>query len=292
MVLGVNNIANWLANWYDKLDLAVAFLIIGKALLVLIITYTVLKLTRKWVDRALKKSAALKESKRASTLTVIIGSVSKYVLYFIAFIIILSLFNIDIAPILASAGVLGLAVGFGAQNLVKDAISGFFIVFENYYAVGDYIKTGTVNGYVEEIGIRTTKLRNWSGEVHVIPNGEITQVTNYSLNDLSTVFNIPLSYQNNLDEAIAVIQKVCQEVKAAYGDKFKDGPNVLGLSELDHSRMLMSVIFFATYEDKFILERETKKRIKEAFDAQGIEMPFYYTIRNQHEEKQYSGEGK
>lgn len=288
----MTDIKDWLAYWYDKLDLTAVFLIIGKAFLVMIITYAVLKLTRRWVDHALKRSATLKESRRATTLAVIIGSVSKYVLYFIAFIIILSLFNIDIAPILASAGVLGLAIGFGAQNLVKDAISGFFIVFENYYAVGDYIKTGTVSGYVEEIGIRTTKLRDWSGEVHVLPNGEITQVTNYSLGELSSVFNIPLSYESDLGEATALIEEVCEAVKAEYGDKFKDGPRVLGLSELDESRMLVSVIFFAAYADKFALEREIRKRIKEAFDRKGIEMPFYYTIRNQYKDSQTNGEGR
>lgn len=281
---------NEIVNKLIETDWSVVFFLCIKVLAVIVITYIIVRMVRRWVKHTLKKAANLKESRRASTLTAIVGSISKYVLYFVAFVIILSLLDINIGPILASAGFVGLAVGFGAQNLVKDAISGFFIVFENYFAVGDYIKVGDISGYVTDMGIRTTKMRDWSGEVHVIPNGEITRVTNLSLGQLFSHFEIPVSYETDLDKVIETINQVCDTMKSDFPDEIKEGPMVLGLNKMDESRMLISVGFAALFNDKFRLEREMRKRIKEAFDAQGIGIPHYFGVYNPEFAKVKSGE--
>src|SRR5690625_3614670 len=113
-----------------------------------------------------------------------------YIVYFTAFIMILSTLGIEVMPLLAGAGVAGLAIGFGAQNLVRDVISGFFIIFEDQFSVGDYVGVAGIEGTVEEIGLRTTKVLSWTGEMNVVPNGDVTQVTNYSLHNGLAIVDI------------------------------------------------------------------------------------------------------
>jgi small conductance mechanosensitive channel len=122
----------------------------------------------------------LVDAGRLQTLEVLLRSTFTYLIYFMAGLTILQIFNVNTAAILASAGILGLAVGFGAQSLVRDIISGFFIIFEDQFKVGDFVEAVGVIGVVEEVGLRTCKIRQWTGQLHVIPNGEITKVTNYS----------------------------------------------------------------------------------------------------------------
>ncbi|WHT48712.1 mechanosensitive ion channel family protein [Sporosarcina thermotolerans] len=129
-----------------------------------------------------------REERRERTLLKLLENTLSYVVYFSAILAILQEFNIDVKGLVAGAGVLGLAVGFGAQSLVKDVISGFFILFEDQFSVGDYVKIGTAEGMVEEIGLRTTKLKNFTGEIFILPNGTISQVVNYSMkNSLAIV---------------------------------------------------------------------------------------------------------
>ncbi|MDV2887601.1 mechanosensitive ion channel, partial [Alkalihalophilus pseudofirmus] len=115
------------------------------------------------------------------------------VVYFIALMMVLSVFGIDAKALIAGAGVVGLAVGFGALSLVKDVISGFFIIFEDQFSVGDHIRVGEFEGNVETIGLRTTKLKSWTGELHILPNGNITEVTNFSVNNSIAVIDIAIA---------------------------------------------------------------------------------------------------
>ena len=138
--------------------------------------------------------------RRHKTILKLVQSVISYVVYFSAILAILSVLNINVAGLLAGAGIAGLAIGFGAQSLVKDVISGFFIIFEDQFGVGDHIRLNNAEGTVVEIGLRTTKVRGSSGEQHIIPNGAIGTVINYSVNDTSTFVDFDIPVTKNIDE--------------------------------------------------------------------------------------------
>ena len=150
---------------------------------IIIISIIVVQVGRYIIRKIFKikfKGPIRKGERREQTLHRLLENALSYVIYFSAILAILQEINIDVKGLLAGAGVLGLAVGFGAQSLVKDVISGFFILFEDQFSVGDYVKIGTAEGRVEEIGLRTTKIKNFTGELFILPNGTITQVVNYS----------------------------------------------------------------------------------------------------------------
>jgi len=151
------------------------------------------------------------EEKRAATLSALLLSVLRYVVYFIAGIMILQTFGVQTSSILASAGIAGLAVGFGAQNLVKDVISGFFIIFEDQFDVGDYVTVAGITGVVEELGLRSTRIREWTGHLHTIPNGEIKMVKNYNRGSILAVVTVSISYEADIDKAIEVMRQTCAE---------------------------------------------------------------------------------
>ena len=137
------------------------------------------------------KGPLRQSERREKTLLKLLENTLSYVVYFSAILAILSEFRIDVKGLLAGAGVLGLAVGFGAQSLVKDVITGFFIIFEDQFSVGDYVKIGAAEGIVEEIGLRTTKIKSFTGEVHILPNGTISQVVNYSMKNSLAIVDVP-----------------------------------------------------------------------------------------------------
>ena len=148
--------------------------------------------------------------RREETLSKLLDSVLSYVVYFIAFMMILSVLGIDVKALIAGAGVVGLAVGFGAQSLVKDIISGFFIIFEDQFSVGDHVRIGQYEGNVETIGLRTTKIKSWTGELHILPNGSIIEVTNFSINNSIAVVDIAIAYGEDIARAETVIEETIQ----------------------------------------------------------------------------------
>lgn len=240
-----------------------------KIIIVLIVFYILLKGGGRIIDRVIQKNQDQPNRQQAKTLAIVLKSVWKYLLYFVLALIILSILDIDITPILASAGVLGLAISFGAQNLIKDIITGFFIIFDKYYAVGDYIRVGTSSGYVEEIGLRTTRLRDWGGEVYHVPNGQITTVANYSRGNQHTYMDVPVFYKYSIDSIIDVIEEACRSMSAEY-PQLTAGPTVLGLDKLEENHVMIKLAFSSTLEDKFRLERELRKKVKEALDKAGM----------------------
>lgn len=167
--------------------------------------------------------------RRETTLKKLIKNVLRYTVYFTAAIMILdNVLGAKVGPLLAGAGVAGLAIGFGAQNLVRDIISGFFIIFEDQFSVGDYILTSGVEGTVEEIGMRTTKIQSWTGEQHVIPNGNVTQVTNYSIYNGLAVVDVNIPYESDVGNA----EKIIEEVGKTLPDKYEEivrVPEIIGV---------------------------------------------------------------
>lgn len=152
---------------------------IGEILLIIVITFLVIRLVDQLVDRIFKLSKT--DSNKAQTLRKLIKSVSHYLIYFIAFVSLMIQIGFDPRPVLAGAGIVGLAIGFGAQNLVRDVITGFFLIFESQLEVGDIVEiNGSITGTVEEVGLRVTKIREFNQRLHYLANGTITQVTNYN----------------------------------------------------------------------------------------------------------------
>ncbi|HZG57288.1 mechanosensitive ion channel family protein [Paenibacillus sp.] len=213
------------------------------------------------------------DPRRAQTIGRLVNNVVSYTVNFIVIMLILSEVGVDLAPLLAGAGVMGLAIGFGAQSLVKDVITGFFIIFEDQFAVGDVIKTGNFQGTVEEIGLRVTRIKSWTGEVHIIPNGAITQVTNFSTNISVGVVDVSIAYESDIEKATEVIKRTALEVYEANENMTKE-PDVLGVQTLGASEVVIRVTFECKPMTHFGAGRQLNAAIKKALDAEGIEIPY------------------
>jgi len=228
-------------------------------------------LRRVFLDNKGKK---LLNERKANTMFSLLRSMSFYLITFTAILHTLKhLFNFDTGTLLASASVLGVALGFGSQSLVKDIIGGFFILFEDQFSVGDYVQTGQFSGVVEETGIRATHLRDWGGELHIIPNGSITAVTNFSRGKMRALVDIQVPYDEDLDRAMKVMHSVCDIVSAEFGDKIIDPPTVQGVIQFGERNAVLRVIAFTHPNEQWSLERELRRQIHSAFLKEGIRTP-------------------
>lgn len=210
--------------------------------------------------------------RRENTLLKLIENVLAYVVYFIALVNILGVLTFDVKGLIAGAGVLGLAIGFGAQSLVKDVITGFFIIFEDQFSVGDFVRIGQFEGTVEEIGLRTTKLKVWTGEIHILPNGSIIEVTNFSLHNSVAVVDIGIAYEENVEKAEKVINELLETLKDKYPE-IVDTPKLLGIQTLA-SDVTLRITAETTPMNHWYVARMMRKDIKECLDANGIEIPY------------------
>lgn len=227
------------------------------------------------------KGKKILNERKANTMFSLLRSLSFYLITFTAVLHTLQhLFNFDTGTLLASASVLGVALGFGSQSLVKDIIGGFFILFEDQFSVGDYVQTGQFSGIVEETGIRATHLRDWGGELHIIPNGSITAVTNFSRGKMRALVDIHVPYDEDLDRAMQVIHSVCETVGKEFGDKIIDPPTVQGVIQFGERNAVLRVVAFTKPNEQWDLERELRRQIHSAFLREGIRTPqqnFYIT---------------
>ncbi len=219
---------------------------------------------------------------RARTLESLTKNVFGYALLFILIVTILQLVNIDVTALIAGAGIVGLAIGFGAQGLVSDVVTGFFILLEKQIDVGDYITTGEFSGICEDVGLRQTKIRGFDGTLHFVPNREITSMSNHSRGNMRAMIDIGISYDDDIDKAIKVLQDVCDKV-AASNSAIIDGPNVVGVQELGSSDVVIRVIGQTANMEQWAVERELRKEMKEALDRNGIEIPFPHQVYVQKE---------
>ncbi|MGC7871689.1 mechanosensitive ion channel family protein [Desulfosporosinus sp. SYSU MS00001] len=226
-----------------------------------------------------RKGKILLEDRKANTLFSLLRSMSFYLMTFLVGLQILQiLFHFPTGTLLASASVLGVALGFGSQSLVKDMISGFFILFENQFSVGDYVKIGEFMGTVEETGVRTTHLRAWGGELHIIPNGSITAVTNFSRGKMLANVEIQIPYEEDLEKAMDVMRAVCEEVTAEFGEKIIEAPTVQGITQFGERNVVLRVIAFTKPDEQWGLERELRRRIHSAFLKEGIRTPRFQSV--------------
>ena len=210
---------------------------------------------------------------RLITLKGLVKSTFRYTMDFVAALTILPKLGIETTQFLAGAGVAGLAVGFGAQNLVRDVISGFFLLLEDQFAVGDYVEIDNTHGLIDEMGLRVTKLRDFGGQLHYLPNGSIEVVTNYSRGPMRILVDVDIAYEEDVDRAIATLEDLCEEMADSM-EVLEDGPRVLGLSSLNDSSMTLRVWGRAKNMEQWGAEREIRRQIKRRFDRESIEIPY------------------
>jgi len=220
-----------------------------------------------------KKSEA---TQKMQTLIPVIRTAINIAAGFIGGIIILGQLGVNTTPILAGAGIVGLAVGFGSQTLVKDLINGLFILFEESIRVGDYVDVGKDGGMVEAIGLRTAKLRDASGNVHIVPNSTIDSVINYGKEFSRAVIDIGVAYKEDADEVIAILSEIGEGMRQdpEYEDNILEPFEVLGLQTFDDSAIIIRCRFTTKPLKQWGLKREFNRRVKRVFDERGIEIPF------------------
>ncbi|MGE0356974.1 MAG: mechanosensitive ion channel family protein [Burkholderiales bacterium] len=225
--------------------------------------------------------------KRAETLGRVFRYLVAVVVSLVAGLLILGEFGISVAPILGAAGVAGIAVGFGAQSLVKDYFNGFFILLENQVRQGDVVNVADKGGLVEEVTLRYVRLRDYDGNVHFIPNGLITTVQNFSREYAQSVIDVGIAYRENVDDAFAVMREVAAAMRAdeAFAPRILADLEIAGVERWDDSAVVLRCRFKVAPLEQWNVRREYLRRLKQAFDARGIEIPYpHLTI--------YAGEAK
>jgi small conductance mechanosensitive channel len=279
--IGISDISNWGAPAITAVRIAV---IVVAALIVIGLLQ---RLIRAFRVRIAERMGDPDAAKRAETLGRVFRYLVAVVVGAIALMLVLGELGISLAPVLGAAGVAGLAVGFGAQSLVKDYFSGFFILFEDQIRKGDVVKIADIGGFVEDITLRYVRLRDYDGNVHYISNGLITTVTNMSRGFAQAVIEVGIAYREDIDEAFEVMRKTAAEMRAdaVFGPKLLDDLEIAGVERWDDSAVTLRCRFKVVPLEQWSVRREYLKRLKKAFDTQGIEIPYpHLTV--------YAGVGK
>ncbi|MBO5114533.1 MAG: mechanosensitive ion channel family protein [Peptococcaceae bacterium] len=256
------------------------FIKIGMVLLVMVIAKKLITtfidnlFHNKLLTNASKNDALDLEEKRLHTLSKLFKSIATYVIYFIAIITCLDMVGFSVTTILAGAGVLSLAVAFGAQSIVEDLMSGIFIVLENQYSVGEYVQIDGIQGIVREIGMKTTKVQTYDGQLMIIKNGSIGTVINYSRSAQRGYVEVGIAYEENIQNAINVIEQACAVITAQYKAELDETPNVQGVTELADSSVVIRTTFTAWNWQQLVIERALRQAIKEELDKAGVEISY------------------
>lgn len=214
--------------------------------------------------------------KRAETLGRVFRYMVTVVVSLIAGMLVLGELGVSVAPILGAAGVVGLAVGFGAQSLVKDYFTGFFLLLENQIRQGDVVNVGDHAGLVEQVTLRFVQLRDYNGNVHFVPNGQISTVVNMSRGFAQAVIDVGVAYRENVDEVIEVMREVGRAMRAdaTYGPKLLDDLEMAGVDQWADSAVVIRCRFKVAALEQWGVRREYLRRLKHAFDERGIEIPY------------------
>lgn len=216
------------------------------------------------------------QAKRAATLTHIVRDVVVVAVVAIGSMLVLAEIGIDLKPILAAAGIGGLAIGFGAQSVVKDVISGFFLLLENQVRVGDVVNIGGTGGLVEAITLRTIVLRDLAGNVHIIPHGGVDRVTNMTKDYSRYVFDVGVAYREDPDEVMRVLKEIGEELRQDpdFAPDILEPLEILGVDKFADSAVIIKCRITTKPILQWRVGREMNRRIKKTFDARGIEIPF------------------
>lgn len=241
-------------------------------LLLWIAARVLIRVLARTITRLMRSRAVRMEDRKRNTLESLLDNISRYTVYFVFVLMVLQVIGLKITTLLAGAGIAGVALGFGAQSLIKDILTGFFILFEDQYGVGDLVTINNFTGTVKTIGLRLTRVQAWTGEVEIIPNGQIQQVTNYSRTNSMAVVDVSVSYSTNLDQAIDILRGVMEGIKAESSTIVGD-VNILGVQSLRQTDILLRVTAECLPTQQYGVQRLAQQRIKQAFDEAGIAFP-------------------
>ena len=259
-----------------------AILPLTNLILILVLAWVSLRVTHRLVSafhqRLKDKTSSAEEQRRIATLERVFGYVASVVIWVVTIMLVLSELGISIAPILATAGVAGLAVGFGAQSLVKDYFTGFVMLVENQIRVGDLIEVAGKTGAVEELTLRYVRLRDFSGAVHFVPNGIITSVSNMSRDFAFAVVDVGVGYREELGAVFQVMTQTGEDLRAdpAFSDRILDGLEIAGVDQWAESSVVIRARLKVVALEQSGIRREYLRRLKEAFDAHGIDIPYLH----------------
>ena len=292
----MNQIKNVLASLFEPLTKVETYEnLITKLALILIyilVAIIVISISNKIIAQAFKIQNKSKKGnkKRSKTLISLVQNVVKYIVWFIVITTVLSKFGISVEGIIASAGVVGLAVGFGAQTIVKDVITGFFIIFENQFDVGDYVKinsggTTVAEGTVKSIGLRSTRINTITGELTILPNGSMGEITNFSITNGTAIVVIPVSVEENLDAVEKKLNKLFVSMRSKYY-LFVTDPVVLGIDAIENNKVTFRISAETIPGEGAAGARILRKEIQKLFVQEGIKLP--QPVFSQYESQQKS----
>ena len=290
-VRGVTDWGDRVSTWLLDHGLRIAAIVLIAIVVRFVLRRAVRRLVRRTVESRLAASleanpitrvlatatgaTSERRRQRTETLGSVLSSLISAVVLSVALMMVLSEFDIDLAPLLASAGVAGVALGFGAQSLVKDFLSGIFMLLEDQYGVGDLIDTGEATGTVEEVTLRITKLRDPTGVAWYVRNGEIVRIGNKSQGWSTAIVDLQVSYTEDIDRVQALLATVVAEIYAdpEWHDQFVEEPTVAGVEQITGTAMTFRIIAKTGPDEQFAVQREIRERAKVAFDAAGVQAP-------------------
>lgn len=278
----MTNIIDKIIPWLITHGVKIAAIIIAAYLVRVIIKLSLDKVIRKAIITRKGVSAAA-EKRREDTLIRVSSSALKIIVWLVAIMMITSEAGVDIGPMIAAAGIIGIALGFGGQYLVRDLISGLFIILENQYRVGDVVKIAGVAGKVEDINLRMTILRDADGVVHHVPNGEIKTASNLTKQFSKVNLDIGIGYDADLSKAREVVNTLGKEMikESEWKDKLKTAPEFLRVNELGDSAVVIRISAETEPLSKWEVAGELRERVKLAFDKAGIDIPYpQMVVRN------------
>lgn len=290
MLAQVNDPTTWLTLdfWREIIHQTMTWAVsaVPKVLVVLVLAIILLKVvsvtTSRIATRAVDKGAtdsvadALEHKKRVETLLGIVTRLLQVGIWALAIVLVLMQVGVNVAPIIAGAGVVGIAVGFGAQELVRDVVSGFFQLIENHVRKGDVAVINGTGGVVENIGLRTIVLRDMAGVVHVFQNGKIETLANMTKTWSAMVFDIGVAYQENVDRVIEIVGRIGEELRTdpELGPKILEPMEVFGVEAFEENAVIIKARIKTIPIEQWTVGREYRRRLKAAFDAERIEMPY------------------
>lgn len=273
--MNFQNILDNLINWF----LAHGFKIVG----IMVVAYFINRASKIFIEKIVRRAVkptetkdGTAEKKREDTLIRVFSNVWTAILWSVTILMILPEFNINIGPLLAGVGVIGIALGFGAQKVIQDFLAGIFIVFEDQYRVGDAICINNICGGVEDVNLRRTVIRSADGAQHIIPNGQIKIVSNLSKEFSRVDVKIGVAYHEDIEKVMEVLNRVGKELsqELPWKDYILKPPQALGIDNFADSAIIITVRGDTKPLKQWDVMRELRKRIKIAFGKEGIEIPF------------------
>jgi len=275
------NILNKFLDWSVSALPSILILIIVLIITLRVFKFAVKRLKKFLIHRSIRSQEEdnTETEKRVNTLMGILRSLGKVMIWILFIMILLNKLGINIGPLLAGVGILGLAIGFGAQELVRDVITGFFILLENQIRTGDVAIINGTGGLVEKIELRTVTLRDFSGVVHIVQNGKINTLSNMTKEWSAMVFDIGVAYKENTDSVVEVIREVGTQLQEdeKFGPKIIEPIEVFGVDKFGDSAVVIKARLKTRPIEQWNVGREFRRRLKYAFDERNIEIPFPHT---------------